>query len=142
MRHLKCSPKASMVLFCIGKKSSSRSSILARLSNAMRSSSELSTRYSLNVSVTKESTVPFATRLSLRSAAKIVSGGSPDNFWEKVRAVKTANFFRSSTPYSSCWTDHQQELHCSNSRPNEPQGTIRHHYISYARYFVFERTGK
>ena len=100
--YLKCSAKASIDRFCAGNRSRSRSSIFARFRRLTRSSKLFSTRYSLNASVTKNRTVPFAINVSLSSAENIVSGGSPESFCENVSAVKMANFLRSSGPYNSC----------------------------------------
>lgn len=99
--YVKCSDKASGVRFADGKKSRRLSSILPRFRIEMRSSRLLSTRYSLKKSVINDRTSPLATRLSLSNGWRTVSGGRPDNFWEKASAVKIASFFLSSSSKSS-----------------------------------------
>lgn len=99
--YVKCSEKASGVLFADGKNSRRLSSTLPRLRIDIRSSRLLSTKYTLKKSVMNERTSPLATRLSLRSGWNTVSGGSPDNFWENARAVKIASFFLSFSSKSS-----------------------------------------
>ena len=99
--HVKCSEKPSGDRFADGKKSRRFSSTLPRFSIEIKSSRLLSIRYSLKKSVIKERTSPLATRLSLRSGWNTVSGGRPDNFWEKASAVKIASFFLSFSSKSS-----------------------------------------
>nr|GMC50173.1 hypothetical protein Iba_chr01bCG14580 [Ipomoea batatas] len=78
--YVKCSEKASGVLFADGKNSIRLSSILPRLQIEIKSSTLFSIKYSLKKSVMNERTIPFATRLSLSNGWNTVSGGRPDNF--------------------------------------------------------------
>jgi len=90
-----------LVLFVGGKKSKRLSSTFPRFRIEIRSSRLLSIRYSLKKSVINDRTSPLATRLSLRSGWRTVSGGRPDSFWENASAVKIANFFLSFSSKSS-----------------------------------------
>jgi len=98
---VKCSAKLSADRLTGGRKSIRLSSIFPRLRIEIKSSRLFSTKYSLKKSVTKESTIPLATRLSLSNGWKTVSGGNPESFWEKASAVKIASFFLSFSSKSS-----------------------------------------
>ena len=114
--HVKCSAKASADFLEDGKKSRRFSSTLPRFRSEIKSSRLFSTRYSLKKSVMNVRTSPLATRLSLKRGWNTVSGGRPESFWEKARAVKIANFFLSLSSNSS--------RDCKNLR------------ITFSRFFI------
>lgn len=126
--HVKCSEKPSAERFAVGKNSRRLSSILPRFRSDIRSSRLLSTRYSLKKSVINERTSPLETRLSLSSGWNTVSGGSPDSFWENVRAVKTASFFLS---FSSKSSSDCRNLRITFSRFFMRKGLLRKIFCMY-----------